>query len=173
MRSTRWCSAQLRRSAADGPALPDLLDELRAGLTAAGLDGSPRTLLGDAGYFSADNVAAVTAAGIDPLLATGRLKHSERSAPAPRGRIPKAATAKQRMARTLRTKKGTADYARRKVIVEPVFGQLQTCQTGDRLRLRGKTKADFEWFFHLACHNFRKLFNSGWTATTGLQPTTG
>lgn len=166
-------AGQLRQSAADGPALPDLLDELRAGLTAAGIDGSPRTLLGDAGYFSADNVAAVTAAGIDPLLATGRLKHGERSAPAPRGRIPKTATAKQRMARKLRTKKGTADYARRKVIVEPVFGQLQTCQTGDRLRLRGKTKADFEWFFHLACHNFRKLFNSGWTATTGLQPTTG
>lgn len=30
---------------------------------------TPRTLLADAGYFSADNIDAVTAAGIDPLLA--------------------------------------------------------------------------------------------------------
>ena len=26
-------------------------------------------------------------------------------------------------------------------------------------------KADFEWTFHLACHNFRKLAGSGWTTT--------
>jgi hypothetical protein len=65
------------------------------------------------------------------------------------------------MARKTRTKKGKADYARRKAIVEPVFGQIQTCQDGGRLRLRGKTKADIEWHLHLACHNLRKLFGSG------------
>src|SRR5680860_92308 len=153
-------AGQLRQSGADCPALPDMLTELETFLREAGIDGAPNTLLGDAGYFSAANVEAFTDTGIDPLLATGRLKHGERAAPAPRGPIPKNATVKQRMARKLRTKKAKADYARRKVIVEPVFGQLQTCQTGDQLRLRGKPKADVEWFFHLACHNFRKLFNS-------------
>src|SRR5680860_1586707 len=141
-------AGQLRQSGADCPALPDMLTELETFLRQAGIDGAPNTLLGDAGYFSAANVEAFTDTGIDPLLATGRLKHGERAAPAPRGPIPKNATTKERMARKLRTKKAKADYARRKVIVEPVFGQLQTCQSGDQLRLRGKPKADVEWFFH-------------------------
>jgi hypothetical protein len=54
-----------------------MLTDLAQSLTAAGIEGSPRTLLADAGYFSADNIAAAAAAGIDPLLATGRLKHGE------------------------------------------------------------------------------------------------
>jgi hypothetical protein len=137
---------------------------LRESLSEADIDGLPRTLLADAGYFSADNINAVTSAGIDPLIATGRLRHGQEPAPAPRGRIPKHLTPKQRMARKLRTKNGKTGYARRKAIVEPVFGQIQVAQHGDRLRLRGKVKAEFEWFFHLGCHNFRKLAGSGWTA---------
>jgi transposase len=156
-------AASLRQSGADAPALPDMLTELASSLTAAGVEGSPRTLLADAGYFSADNVDAVTAAGIDPLLATGRLKHGEKPQPAPRGRIPAGLTPKARMSRKLRTKKGKADYARRKAIVEPVFGQINVAQGGHRLRLRGHVKAEIEWTFHLACHNFRKLAGSGWT----------
>jgi len=158
-------AASLRQSPADCPALPDMLTELASSLTAAGVEGSPRTLLADAGYFSADNIKAVTAAGIDPLLATGRLRHGEKPPPAPRGRIPKNLTPKARMSRKLRTKKGKADYARRKAIVEPVFGQINVAQGGHQLRLRGQIKAEAEWTFHLACHNFRKLAGSGWTTT--------
>jgi len=71
-------AASLRQSPADCPALPGILTELAESLTAAGIKGSPRTLLADAGYFSADNVEAAATAGIDPLLATGRLKHGEK-----------------------------------------------------------------------------------------------
>jgi len=158
-------AASLRQSGADCPALPDMLTELGESLTAAGIDGTPEMLLADAGYFSADNVQAATDAGIDPLLATGRLKHGEKPPAAPRGPIPKDLTPKARMSRKLRTKKGKADYARRKAIVEPVFGQVNVAQGGHQLRLRGQVKADFEWTFHLACHNFRKLAGSGWTTT--------
>ena len=158
-------AASLRQSGADAPALPDMLTELASSLAAAGITGSPRTLLADAGYFSADNVEAVTTAGMNPLLATGRLKHGEKPPPTPRGRIPAGLTPKQRMSRKLRTKKGKADYARRKAIVEPVFGQINVAQGGHQLRLRGQVKADVEWTFHLACHNFRKLAGSGWTTT--------
>jgi transposase len=162
-RSQVILAGALRQSGADCPALPDMLDLLTAALAVAGIVGRPRALLADAGYFSADNINAARAAGIDPLIATGRLKHGQQPEPAPRGRIPNGLTPKQLMARKLRTKKGQADYARRKAIVEPVFGQIQVAQNGDHLRLRGKTKADFEHAFHLACHNFRKLFASGWT----------
>jgi len=158
-------AASLRQSGSDAPALPDMLIELACSLTAAGIEGSPRTLLADAGYFSAANVDATVTAGMDPLLATGRLKHGQKPPPAPRGRIPAGLTPKQLMGRKLRTKKGKADYARRKAIVEPVFGQIKVAQSAHQLRLRGHVKADIEWTFHLACHNFRKLAGSGWTAT--------
>ena len=127
-------AASLRQSPADCSALPGMLTELASSLAAAGIKGGPRTLLADAGYFSADNVEAVTDAGIDPLLATGRLKHGEKPPAAPRGRSPKDLTPKQRMSRKLRTKTGKADYARRKAIVEPVFGQINVAQCGHQLR---------------------------------------
>ena len=66
-------AASLRQSGSDAPALPDMLTELAASLTAAGILGSPRTLLADAGSFSADNIDAAVTAGMNPLLATGRL----------------------------------------------------------------------------------------------------
>ena len=142
-----------------------MLTELAASLTAAGINATARTLLADAGYFSAENIAAAAAAGIDPLLATGRLKHGEKPPPVPRGRIPAGLTPKQRMSRKLHTKAGKRDYARRKAIVEPVFGQIKVAQSAHQLRLRGKVKAEIEWTFPLACHNFRKLAGSGWTTT--------
>jgi hypothetical protein len=153
----------LRPSGADCPALPDMLTRLKASLAAAGIGGLPKTFLADAGYFSADNVTAVTEAGMDPLLATGRLTHGEKPPPAPRGRIPNDLTPKQRMTRKLRTVKGKADYARRKAIVEPVFGQMKVTQDAGQFRLRGTDKTDGEWALHTFCHNLRKLQNSGWT----------
>ena len=156
-------AARLGQSGADCQSLPGMLTELADSLSAAGINGSPRTLLADAGYFSEANVQAAESAGIDPLLATGRLRHGEKPPPVPRGRIPAGLTPKQRMSRKLHTKAGKADYARRKAIVEPVFGQIKVAQGAHQLRLRGNVKAEIEWTFHLACHNFRKLAGSGWT----------
>jgi len=156
----------LRPSSADCPALPDMLTRLKTSLAAAGIVGLPKTFLADAGYFSADNVTAVTEAGMDPLLATGRLQHGEKPPPAPRGRIPNNMTPKQRMTRKLRTLKGKADYARRKAIVEPVFGQMKVAQDAEHFRLRGQDKTDGEWALHTFCHNLRKLQGSGWTPQT-------
>lgn len=118
-------------------------------------------LLGDAGYFSEHNIAITAEHGLDPHLATGRFKHSEPPAPAPRGPIPKNATPKQRMARKLKKKAGAAAYARRKTIVEPIFGQLQTVQDARQLRLRGKPAARAQWRFNCAIHNLLKLHRHG------------
>jgi hypothetical protein len=65
------------------------------------------------------------------------------------------------MARRLRTKKRRADYARRKAIVEPAFGQMKVRQHAGELRLRGRAGAQGEWTFHVICHNLRKLANAG------------
>ena len=71
-------STTLVASGADSPQLPGALVDLADSLQAAGIEELPKTLLADAGYFSEDNVAAVTAAGIDPLIATGRQKHGQK-----------------------------------------------------------------------------------------------
>jgi transposase len=152
-------ATRLDNRSADAPAFASMLDEVTANCGHL-----PRQVLADAGYFSDDNVHAAAERHVDALIATGRLKHNETPPPAPRGRIPNNATPKERMARKLRTKKGKAAYARRKAIVEPVFGQIDTCQGGKRLLLRGVHAAEAEWTFMGACHNLRKLFNHTGTA---------
>lgn len=146
------------------PALRQLGENLKA-IEAELPEGA--ALLGDAGYFSEENIATTAERGLDPYLATGRFKRSEPQPPAPRGRVPKDATAKQRMARKLRTKRGRSAYAKRKTIVEPVFGQMDTVQSAKRLLLRGKPAARAQWRFHCAIHNLLKLHRAGGLALAG------
>jgi Transposase DDE domain len=134
----------------------------------------PKQALVDAGYCSETNLEAAQerqlVCGTDTFMATGRLGHDEQVPPAPRGRIPASATLKERMARKLRTKPGKAAYSRRKAIVEPVFGQIMTCQNGRQLLLRGEDGARGEWRLLAACHNFRKAFR--YAGTAGLATAT-
>ena len=65
------------------------------------------------------------------------------------------------MARKLKTRKSRALYARRKAIVEPVFGQMHTVQNTQRLPLRGKQAAHAQWRFQCAVHNLLKLHRNG------------
>lgn len=156
-------ASRLDNRSADAPAFASMIDEVIANCGTA-----PRQVLADAGYFSEDNVHAAADRGVDALIATGRLRHDETPPPAPRGRIPKNTTVKARMARKLRTKPGRAAYARRKAIVEPVFGQIDTCQGHKRVLLRGAQAAEAEWNFLNACHNLRKLF--GFAGTAKIRP---
>jgi transposase len=155
-------AAELSDQAPDAEQLEPALDQLDENLDQVGAelpDGA--VLTADGGYFSEQNVKTTIAHGLDPYIATGRFKHSEPPAPAPRGPIPKHATPKQMMARKVRTKKGRAVYARRKAIVEPVFGQMDTVQDARRLLLRGKQAAREQWRFHCAIHNLLKLHRNG------------
>lgn len=133
----------------------------------------PKQALVDAGYCSETNLEAARdrhlACGTDTFMATGRLGHDEQVPPAPRGRIPKDTTLKERMARKLRTKPGRKAYSRRKAIVEPVFGQIMTCHNGRQLLLRGEGGARGEWRLLAACHNLRKIFR--YAGSAGLAAT--
>jgi len=51
--------------------------------------------------------------------------------------------------------------SRRKAIVEPVFGQMDTTQDAKQLGLRGKPAARKQWQFHAAVHNLLKLHRNG------------
>ena len=153
-------AAEITQSANDVNQLFDMIETANANLVDAGIDDSPDVVLADAGYCSEGNLQTAADAQTNVLVATGRLKHNERVPAVPRGPIPKNATQRERMARRLRTNKGRADYARRKAIVEPAFGQMKVRQHAGFLRLRGMTGAQGEWTLHALCHNLRKLANA-------------
>ena len=136
--------------------LPELLDQIKANTGRR-----PKRLLADAGYCSDDNLAALAERSIDAYVAARRDRHSEPPAPAPRGRIPAGLSARGRMARRLRTKQGRIHYARRKTIVEPVFGQIKEARGFRRFSLRGLAQVQAEWLLVAAVHNLGKLFTSG------------
>jgi transposase len=115
----------------------------------------PATL--DSGYFSEKAVAGLEALGFDPYIATGRQRHHTpaEAEPAP---LSAEATAQERMAAKVRTPLGRALYAARKVIVEPVFGQIKGARGFRRFLLRGLAKVRGEWRLVCLTHNLLKLW---------------
>jgi hypothetical protein len=111
----------------------------------------------DAGYWSESNVRALAAKGIEPFIATGRRKHSAPTPVAPRGRPPQGLTVRDRMARKLATVRGHATYARRKAIVEPVFGQIKHARGFRQFLRRGLVRVQQEWALVCLSHNLLKL----------------
>ncbi len=158
-------AAELGTNASDVATLLPMTEQ-----TLTNTGGIPDQMLADAGYTSTANLDAAAqftaTCGTEFFIAPGRRRRDDPPPVAPRGRIPKSATAKQRMARKLTTKKGHAVYARRKAIVEPVFGQMSTLQNAKHLLLRGYDQARGEWLLLAACHNLRKLH--GHIGVTGL-----
>lgn len=158
-------ATEVNTNAADVNTLAPMTEQALTNTGAA-----PVQLLADAGYSSTANLewAAefTTTHATEFFIAPGRRRRDAPPPAAPRGRIPANATDKERMARKLTTLKGRAAYARRKVIVEPVFGQMATLQNAKHLLLRGLDQARGEWLLLAACHNLRKLH--GHIGITGL-----
>ena len=65
------------------------------------------------------------------------------------------------MARRNRTKKGRAEYTRRKVIIEPVFGEIKEGMGFHKFLLCGLENMQGEWNFVCLTYNLLKLFRSG------------
>ena len=65
------------------------------------------------------------------------------------------------MAAKVRTPEGQALYARRKAIVEPVFGQLKEVRGFRRFLLRGLQKIRGAWRLLCLTHNLLKLWRYG------------
>jgi hypothetical protein len=122
----------------------------------------PATL--DNGYYSAAAVVALETLGFDPYIATGRQGHPRAQAEAPE--TPAPATVQERMAAKMRTPAGKALYARRKVIVEPVFGQIKEARGFRRFLLRGLATIRGEWRLVCLTHNLLKIWRYGRVLST-------
>jgi Transposase DDE domain len=142
-------TATLRQASLEGPK-----DE------AGAIHPIPATL--DNGYYSEAAVAALEHCGFDPYIATERQRHHTPPAEAPAG----PATAQERMAAKLRTPAGKALYARRKVIVEPVFGQIKEARGFRRFLLRGLANIRGEWRLVCLTHNLLKIWRHAYALLT-------
>ena len=93
----------------------------------------------------------------------GRQKHHEPQAETRAEPTP----AKEHMAAKVRTPEGKALYARRKVIVEPVFGQIKEDRGFRRFLLRGLKKIRGEWSLVCLTHNLLKVWRYGCVQQSG------
>ena len=122
--------------------------------------GEAETLLADTGYFSAGNVAACEAAGIEPLIAMGRQPHhpplAERFADTPPA--PENPTPVEAMAHRLKTPEGSKLYSLRKQIPEPVFGIIKSVLGFRQFLLRGLDKVGGEWSLVTMAWNIKRMF---------------
>jgi transposase len=113
---------------------------------------APEKLLADTGYFSAQNVEACESLGVGAYISVRRTAHDGRLTT---GRI---SPARDAMQLKLQSAEGRAIYARRKAIVEPVFGQVKAVRGFRRFSMRGRQKAASEWGLVCFTHNLLKLF---------------
>ena len=119
------------------------------------LGARPKRVSADTGYFSEANIQRGESRGLDLYIATSRQKHGAATETA----IPMEGENhyKALMKHKLSTPEGKAVYSRRKVIVEPVFGQIKN--RGFRyFLLRGLEKVRGEWSLIALSHNLLKLF---------------
>ena len=154
-------AADVTHQANDVRQLVPMIDQTQANLDAAGVKEAIKASLGDAGYYSEQNAKDLEQRGIESYLATERLKHHEKVASAPRGRIADGLSAKQRMARKLRTKMGRLMYAKRKGMIEPIFGQLKQVLGFRQFSMRGLASMRGEWRLMATVHNLLKLWRHG------------
>jgi len=149
-------STDVAQAANDKQQLAPMVEKLKA---LPEVFGKPETLLADNGYFSAANVAACEAAGIVPLIATGREPHNpslaERFAAAPKA--PKDPSSVQAMAHRLKTPDGKALYALRKQIPEPVFGIIKSGLGFRQFLLRGLESVRREWSLVTMAWNLKRM----------------
>lgn len=121
----------------------------------------PETVMADAGYYSMDQITAVEAAGVevyvpDPLIArelAGVAVVAEMNARQKR-RHPGLQQLRDRM----REPAARSCYARRKALVEPVFGVLKQQRGMRQFRRRGLSAVGTEWALATTAYNLTRLF---------------
>ena len=162
--------AMLSQHPVDRTLLHPLLDTCRQQLAEAGIRPKLRTVLADAGYASEETFARADADSLRLLAPLAKdparpPRAHPATGPAP-GKFPATARARRR----LRHPRGRDDYKLRARTVEPVFGQLKTCQKITMMSRRGLTACESEWLLACAAHNLRKLHRHRLEGLTAKDP---
>jgi transposase len=145
----------------DFEAFHPLLDAARANLDAAGVADPMRAVAADSGYANKQNRTKPRSAGSNPiqLVAVRRLGGKKPAEEQPRKIWPGRGNdpTREQMIKRLAHPAGSRLYARRKTMIEPVFGQMKQLG-GPRMRHRGRDKVNTEWTMMAAAHNLLKCW---------------
>jgi IS5 family transposase len=148
--------AMLSQHPVDRTLLHPVLDACRQQLTEAGIRPRLRTVLADAGYASEENFIRGEQQKLRllvPLRKDPNLHPNQR----PRQRAQTRLPATVRAGRRMRHHRGIAHYKLRGQTVEPVVGQIKSCQKLTTMSRRGIAACSSEWLLVATAHNLRKL----------------
>jgi hypothetical protein len=149
--------AMLSQHPVDRTLLHPLLDTCREQLTQAGIRLKLRTVLADSGYVREDNFVRADQDKLRLLTPLAKDPDRQRRRPPKRARHLDQYPATARAERRLRHPRGREDYKLRARTVEPVFGQLESCQKLTMMSRRGLAACECEWLLACTAHNLRKL----------------
>lgn len=153
-------AADLSNQSPDNGNLVPMLEQVRrnCGTSAA-------TATADSGYWSPNVPEQCDELDCEAFIATERHKHWDRNPTVTQGPTPEGSDAREVMRWKLRSPEGREIYARRKVVVEPVFGQIKEARGIRRFLLRGLDAAHAEWQLICLTHNLLKMFRHQTLAT--------
>ena len=148
-------AADVNADSPDFGHLEPMICAARDELTRAGVEQSPEVVLADAGYWHQPQMERLVADGMAVLVPPDAKKRGG-ARPGWDGGLYAF------MRRVLATEHGGGLYARRQVMVEPVFADTKFNRRFDRFQRRGRAAARSEWRLTTAAHNLLKL----WRHTT-------
>jgi hypothetical protein len=152
-------AAELTQDANDFQQLEPMLTAISHTLATAGIQERPGTLLADSGYWSITNLTEIPNS---PELLIPPPRHGNHGKPRKDGKPSESKSDGLRAAMTakLQSEDGKARYAKRKEIVEPVFGHIKDGRGASRFLCRGLAACEAEWKLLCGTHNL---------SLTGLQ----
>lgn len=116
--------------------------------------------LADAGYYSVNNLKNPLLEELDVLVAVSNEYKTARDRREGKV-IPLPLNPTSTMEYRLMTQEGRAMYSKRKVTVEPVFGQIKEVLGFRRFMRRGLSACESEWKMICTAHNLLKLWRYG------------
>ena len=119
----------------------------------------PEQALADSGFFSIANLKQMEALDLDAYVPDSNLARSLNLGTRCRGKT--RAAAHRRMRRKLRTEEGKAAYARRKALVEPVFGVLKQQRNLRQFRTRSLERVGNEFTLATLAYNLTRMHAQG------------
>jgi len=141
---------RVTQNVTDNASLAPMLDQVEQRCGAP-----PGAALADSGFFSIDNIEQMERRNIDAYVPDSNLA-SELNL-GTRCRVKARAPAHRRMRAKLRSPDGQAAYARRKAVVEPVFGVLKQQRGIRQFRTRGLQQVNNEFTLATLAYNITRL----------------
>ena len=141
---------RVTQNATDNASLQPMLDQTEQRCGAL-----PQQALADSGFFSIDNLQQLEQRNIDAFVPDSNMARALNLGTACRTRA--CAPAHRRMRAKLRSPAGQAAYARRKAIVEPVFGVLKQQRGIRQFRTRGLHQVGNEFTLATLAFNLTRL----------------